>query len=180
MPVLAASFHAAPAAAEVPHATAIEACTGHNDLPATPVSAIDDGRGGSLVWLTDTEANLWLCSADAKGHVYAYSMIFDDLLAGAGASLVEPIYLDEEGKPVSPPQDPLVVAEQACQAYLEDGNGKVVGRGADGLNADWLPGYFVFIETDAGETYLCDATPNAQVWAFARIGEPMSLGNPVG
>jgi hypothetical protein len=144
------------------------------------VTAIDDGRGGSLVWLTDSDANLWLCSADANGNVYAYSMIFDDLLAGAGASLVEPIYLDEEGKPVSPRQDLLAVAEQACQAYLEDGTGTVVARGHDGLNADWLSGYFVFIETDAGETYLCDATPNAQVWAFARLGEPLNLGNPVG
>jgi hypothetical protein len=56
----------------------------------------------------------------------------------------------------------------------------VVGKGADSLNADWLPGYFVFIETDAGETYLCDATPDAQVWAFAKIGAPLDLGNPVG
>jgi hypothetical protein len=94
---LAASLAAAPAAAEASHATAIDACSGHKGVPATPVTAIDDGRGGSLVWLTNSDANLWLCSADASGNVYAYSMIFDDLLAGAGASLVEPIYLDEEG-----------------------------------------------------------------------------------
>jgi hypothetical protein len=30
-----------------------------------PVTAIDDGLGGSLVWLTDSDANLWPCSADA-------------------------------------------------------------------------------------------------------------------
>jgi hypothetical protein len=112
--------------------------------------------------------------------VYAYSMIFDDLLKGAGADLVEPIYIDGDGEPVLPAQDPLAVAELACQTYLDGETGKVVGRGADGLNADWLPGYFVFIETDAGETFLCDATPNAQVWAFARIGKPLGLGEPVG
>jgi hypothetical protein len=147
-------------------------------VPATPVTAIDDGRGGSLVWLTDAEANLWLCSADTGGHVYAYSLIFDDLLKGAGARLVEPVYLDGEGNPVAPAPDPLAVAERACQAYLDGGT--VVGRGKDGLNADWLPGYFVFIETAAGETFLCDATPNAQVWVFARIGGPLRPINPVG
>jgi hypothetical protein len=42
----------------------------------------------------------------------------------------------------------------------------VVARGHDGVNADWLTGYFVLIETDAGEAYLCDATPNAQVWGL--------------
>jgi hypothetical protein len=90
---------ASPAVAEAPHAAAVDACSGHKGATATPVTAIDNGRGDSLVWLTDSDANLWLCSADASGNVYAYSMIFDDLLAGAGASLVEPIYLDEEGKP---------------------------------------------------------------------------------
>jgi hypothetical protein len=48
-----------------------------------------------------------------------------------------------------------------------------------GRNANWLPGYYVFLETEAGETFLCDATANAQVWAFARIGEPLDLANPV-
>jgi hypothetical protein len=27
---------------------------------------------------------------------------------------------------------------------------------------------------------LCDATADAQVWTFAEIGDPLSLGNPVG
>jgi len=173
------------AVAETPHASAADACAVVRDgEPATPIAAIDDGRGGSLVWLTDADANLWLCSADASGRVFAYSMIFNDLLGGAGASLAQPIYIGSDGKPIPPAQDPLAVAERACQAYLqgEPGRlaGKVVGKGGDGLNANWLPGYFVFIETDAGETFLCDATANAQVWAFAKIGEPLSLGNPVG
>ena len=40
--------------------------------------AIDDGRGGSLVWLTD-----------AEGHIFAYSERTGDLLEGAGANLVD-------------------------------------------------------------------------------------------
>jgi hypothetical protein len=187
---LAAGFAAPVSAAASPHEAAVQACTVQGDgAPARPVTAIADGRGGSLVWLTDEDTNLFLCSADADGRVYAYSMIFDDLLQGAGASFVEPLYIDGAGKPVAGAADPLAVAERACQAYLAGEAGTAVGtissKGADGLNDDWLPGYFVFIETEAGETFLCDATSNAQVWAFHRIGKPLSyplltFGNPVG
>jgi hypothetical protein len=37
----------------------------------------------------------------------------------------------------------------------------------------------VFIDTGDG-LVLCDATGDAQVWSFAEIGDPLSLGNPVG
>jgi hypothetical protein len=182
---LVAGFAAPVVAAASPHEAAVRACAVQGEgAPARPVTAIADGRGGSLVWLTDADTNLFLCSADGDGHVYAYSMIFDDLLQGAGASFVEPLYIDGAGTPVAGESDPFAVAEWACQAYLAGEAGKVVGKisskGADGLNDDWLPGYFVFIETEAGETFLCDATPNAQVWAFSKIGKPLSLGNPVG
>jgi hypothetical protein len=66
---------AASGAADVPHAPAIKACSiasAHG--PAAVVTAIDDGRGASLVWLTDANANLWLCNADTDGHIYDYSM----------------------------------------------------------------------------------------------------------
>ena len=46
------------------------------------------------------------------------------------------------------------------------------------LTGDWIPGYFVFIETGAG-TYLCDATADAQVWGFAEIGDPLTFGHSV-
>ena len=191
---LAVGFAAPALAAASPHEAAVKACAVHGESgPARPVTAIADGRGGSLVWLTDADTNLFLCSADADGHVYAYSMIFDDLLQGAGATFAEPLYIDSAGKPVAGASDPLAVAEQACQAYLAGEAGKVVrkvsgtvvGKGADGLDDAWLPGYFVFIETEAGETFLCDATSNAQVWAFHRIGRPLvhpllSFGDPVG
>jgi hypothetical protein len=53
----------------------------------------------------------------------------------------------------------------------------VVGSGKDGLTGDWIPGYFVFIETGAG-TYR-DATADAQAWAFAEIGDPLTFGHSV-
>ena len=78
-----------------------------------------------------------------------------DLLQGAGANLVgiEPMVNDEVRVPE---KNPLAIAENACQAYLSDGPGKVVGSGPDGLDGDLVPGYYVFIDTGKG---LCCATP---------------------
>jgi hypothetical protein len=177
---LAASLAMPASAGTDPHASAVKACTTANAYqPAVFAAAVDDGRGGSLVWLTDAEANLWLCNADEEGHVFAYSKMIGDLLEGAGAYLVDIDPVTSTGEIGVPKHNPLKVAERACQAYLSDGPGKVVGGGPDGLEGDWVPGYFVFIETGEG-LFLCDATGDAQVWAFAEIGDPLSFGNPVG
>jgi hypothetical protein len=72
------------------------------------------------------------------------------------------------------------VAQGACQAYLDDAAGAVLSSGPDGLEGGWIPGYFVFLGTEAGDTFLCNATANAQVWVFARIGAPLQNSAPVG
>ena len=177
--VLAAVLTVPAAAGTDPHASAVKACTTASaSQPAAFITAVDDGRGGSLVWLTDADANLWLCNADAEGHVFAYSKMTGDLLEGAGTSLVD-IDVTNEGEMELPEHNPLNVAERACQAYLSEGPGKVAGAGPDGLEGDWVPGYYFFIETSEG-LFLCDATGDAQVWAFAEIGDPLGFGNPVG
>jgi len=160
------------------HAAAVHACSTANAAqPVEFVAAVDDGRGGSLVWITDAAANLWLCNADAEGQIFAYNKMVGDLLEGAGANLVglEPA-VNESGVSV-PAKNPLGIAESACQAYLSEGPGKIVGSGPDGLDGDWVPGYFVYIDTGDG-LVLCDATADAQVWTFAAIGDP--LANQVG
>ncbi|MGK2923377.1 MAG: hypothetical protein ACSLE4_11450 [Methyloceanibacter sp.] len=162
------------------HGPAAAACRAAGDgEPGEIVTAVDDGRGGSLVWLTDADTNLWLCSADERGSVYAYGLIFEDLLRGAGAAFLPPVSVDRGGKPVLP-ADPLGIAQVACRAYLDDMASAVLNSGPDGLEGGWIPGYFVFLETKAGDTFLCNATPNAQVWVFARIGAPLRSSAPVG
>ena len=68
--VLALAFAAIGASSETDqHKTAVKACTTANGhQPASLVTAIDDGRGGSLVWLTDAEAILWFSSTDAAAR----------------------------------------------------------------------------------------------------------------
>jgi hypothetical protein len=182
--VLALSaFAAIRAGAEAdPHAIAVKACTTANGhQPASVVTAIDDGRGGSLVWLTDSEANLWFCSADAAGKIYAYVVMTGDLLQGAGSVLVpDESFSDDEYSVPQPDPNPLDIAELACKAYFRGNDpAKVTGRGRDGLGENFVAGYYVFFES-GGHTYLCDATADAQVWAFAEIGAPLSVTNPVG
>jgi hypothetical protein len=175
---LAASLSVPASAKDDPHASAIKACSSASaHQPAVAVTAIDDGRGGSLVWLTDAAANLWLCSVDSDGHIYAYPMITGDLLNDACANLVSIDKATDDGTVPTPEHNPLDVAERACQASLSEGPGKVVGSGQDGLAGDWVPGYFVFIEMGGGSVYLCDATADAQVWAFAEIGDPLTFGH---
>jgi hypothetical protein len=182
LPALLA-FAGAGAGAEVDAQTvAVKACTsasGHQ--PAKLVTAIDDGRGGSLVWLTDADANLWVCSADAAGKIYAFVMMSEDLLKGAGAWLVpDESFADDEYGVARPDPNPLDIAEAACQAFFPGGNpGKVIGRGLDGLADSFVPGYFVFFQSQE-HTYLCDATGDAQVWAFAEIGDPLTFDEVVG
>ncbi len=166
------------------HAVAIKACTGANaHQPAKVVTAIDDGRGGSLVWLTDNDANLWVCSADAEGKIYAYVLMSKDLLDGAGAFLVpEESFVDTEYGVPPPDPNPLDIAALACKAYFPGKDPTtVIGRGQDGLGGQFVPGYFVFMQS-GGHTYLCDATGDAQVWAFTEIGDPLSftVTDPVG
>jgi hypothetical protein len=177
------AFAAIGAGAEAdPHAIAIKACTTANGhQPVSLVTAIDDGRGGSLVWLTDSDANLWFCSADAAGKIYAYVVMTGDLLQGAGSVLVpDESFSDDEYSVPLPDPNPLDIAELACKAYFSGNDpAKVIARGLDGLGEKFVPGYYLFIES-GGHTYLCDATADAQVWAFAEISDPLSFTNPVG
>ena len=65
--VLGASLSLPASAGTDLHASAVHACTIANaSQPVDFVAEVGDGRGGSLVWLTDADANLWLCNADAR------------------------------------------------------------------------------------------------------------------
>jgi hypothetical protein len=178
---LATAFSVPAGAADDPHAEAVKACSafGH-DQTATLVTAIDDGRGGTLVWLSNDSYGLWLCSADSAGHVYAYSTIQDDMLQGAGANLLDGDQVASNGDVPLPSSNPIDIAARACQAYHSGEATNVIGSGQDGLGDDWIPGYYVFLQTGAGNVYLCDATADAQVWAFVEIGNPITSGNQVG
>ena len=155
------------------HAAAIEACSAVNPFqPVEALGAVDDGSGigFSLVWIGDAKDRLWLCDADAEGSVYSYSLMTADLLEGTGPELIGLTPASNGGSE----DDPQAVAEKVCAAYPEDG-GTVLSSRPDGLGTD--PGYAIFVENEAGDLYLCNATGDAMVWAFEPIGEPLSFEN---
>jgi hypothetical protein len=160
-----------PAKAVSDHTAAIKACSAVN--PAQPVSvlsAVDDGSGigFSLVWITDNNGHVWMCDADDQGKIYAYSALGKDLLSGSGPELIG-LQLASDGTYDGQSED---VAAKVCVAYLK-GDATVVHVSPDGL--DLAPGFIVFVKDGAGHTYLCNATGDAAVWAFAEIGEPLAL-----
>ena len=171
--LLLASANAAPA--QTDHEAAIKACSTVNpSQPVKVVNAVDDGSGigFSLVWLNDKDGNLWLCDADADGNVYVYSILTGDLLEGAGGELIG-LQLASDGTYEGEPQK---IAEKVCAAYLTDG-GRVLASTPDGFEAD--PGFVIFVQDNAGNFHLCNATGDAMIWAFEPIGEPLTFPEQV-
>jgi hypothetical protein len=157
------------------HEAAIKACSTVNpSQPVSVLSAVDDGSGigFSLVWLNDKDGNLWMCDADADGNVYVYSLLTGDLLEGAGGELIG-LQLTADGGIDGEPQQ---IAEKVCVAHTGEG-GKVLAIAPDGLEAD--PGFVIFVQNAAGETYLCNATGDAMIWAFEPVGDPLKLETQV-
>jgi hypothetical protein len=159
------------ATVEPSHEAAIKACSAVNPKqPVTVVSAVNDGSGigFSLVWLNDSDGNLWMCDADADGNVYSYTILTGDLLEGGGAELIG-LQPASNG---SFEEEPQTIAEKVCMAYLKDG-GKVLASSPDGLESD--PGFIVFVQDTAGAFHLCNATGDAMIWAFEPIGDPLKF-----
>jgi hypothetical protein len=167
-----ATAHAKPAPVSN-HEAAINACSSVNPLqPVEVVNAVEDGSGigFSLVWLNDKDGNLWMCDADSEGNVYSYSLVTNDLLDGDGltvAGITEAALTELE---------PQAIAEKVCVGWLADG-GEVVSSASDGYEQD--PGFLIFVESTAGDLYLCNATSDAMIWAFEPIGDPLSFGQQV-
>jgi hypothetical protein len=112
---------------ETGHDAAIKACSVVNpSQPVKVVNAVDDGSGigFSLVWLNDKDGNLWVCDADADGNVYSYSIVKQDLLAGAGAEMIGLQEASDGGYEGEPQQ----VAEKVCVAHLTGGKVLTISR----------------------------------------------------
>jgi hypothetical protein len=154
------------------HNTAINACTTANEYqPVNVVAAIDNGSGYTLVWLTDTDGDLWMCHADNHGSIYAYEVVDGDLLEGEGPEMIN-LEFASNGEPKGKPQQ---VAEKVCTAAASLQPAKVIASRPDGLSGDWTSGFSVFLQDDAGDYYLCNATGDASIWAWAPLGDPLEF-----
>ena len=155
------------------HAAAISACTTANDYqPVDVVTGLDNGAGYTLVWLTDTDGDLWMCHANNQGSIYAYEYVSDDLLEGEGPSMIDLRY-DTASNPVGDPQN---IAERVCNAAAPLQPARVIASRPDGLSEeDYVAGFSVFLQDDVGDTYLCNASSDASIWTWSQIGDPFEI-----
>lgn len=159
---------AATSGPDTAHAGSVAACMAANEYqPVELLTAVDDGRGNSLVWLEAIDGNWWMCNADG-GAIYAYEIVGYDLLDGQGPELIG--HTEASYEPGMPRPNPIRIAERVCLEVLEDPSAQVVSSREDGLGD-----YSVFVQAPNGELALCNASGDGAVFAFAPIGEPLDL-----
>ncbi|MEM7192859.1 MAG: hypothetical protein AAF405_08375 [Pseudomonadota bacterium] len=152
------------------HGNAINACAGFNEYqPVEVMEAIDNGAGYSLVWLSDADGELWMCHASNNGDIYAYEYVSYDLLEGTGFELLEVMNVSTERLK---DQD---IAEQVCVSAAAVEPAYAIASRPDGLPTDdFVAGYSVFLQDGAGDFYLCNASGDASIWAWAPLGKPIN------
>jgi hypothetical protein len=144
--------------------TAIAACIDLNGYkPATLVEAVEDGLGDWIVWVEDTDGDLWLCNANGEGSVYANVYLEGDLLKGEGADFVS--YEDDSGQHPGPAGR----AEELCSA---------VGALVDELEIvatvdDALGDYLVWLQNADGAYWMCNASSEAELYTFEPVQYPL-------
>jgi hypothetical protein len=144
---------------------AIQACTGFNEYgPVDVVSVVKDGMGDYLIWLEDVDEDLWACNANASGDVYANVIVYDDLLEGEGASMLQ---LVSGGATRHPERQ----AERLCLAVADDDAFEIVATAEDGLGD-----YVVWLTADDETFIMCNASADGRLYAFEEVGMPLNDG----
>lgn len=154
---------------------AVEACMGFNEYaPVTLVDAVEDGMGDTLVWLEDRDGDLWMCNADADGNVYFNVFMEGDLLEGDGLQLVG---WEQSDLPDTHRPDPQLAAEQLCTAVLEEFFEETsisITTVSDGFGD-----YLVWLSTDEGGLWACNASADNILFAFEEIDGPLNVADPL-
>jgi hypothetical protein len=162
--------YAAPAPQIREHGVAISVCSRFNDYqPAEAVRVVPDGRGNSLVWIDDADGDLWLCNADNHGNIYANNMMAGDMLRGHGLDRLLTLPAALAGDAAT--NEPQAVAERICRLAAPEQPARAFSTTPDGMDD-----YTVFVRDAAGADYLCNASGNAEIFTFVRIGVPLNQG----
>ena len=151
---------------------AISACLDVNEyLPAEAIEVVQDGLGDWLVWIEDRDTDLWMCNASEDGAVYANVMLEGDLLEGNGFDLIN--YSETGGRGLR--LGPAATAEFLCSAIgntIE--NMEIVETVDDGLGD-----YLVWLENDAEDLWVCNASADAKLYVFEPVDYPLNDFTPV-
>jgi hypothetical protein len=151
------------------HAAAARACSQINEYqPARFVSAVNDGRGNLVVWVRDTDGDLWMCNADRTGNVYANDIMAGDMLNEEGLDrlLTENVF-DDLG--AIERQEPKVIAESICRISAPEQPAQVISTAPDGMND-----YTVFVRDAGNDVFICNASGDAEIFSFVEIGRPLN------
>lgn len=152
---------------------AAAACMDFNQYaPVTVVEMVDDGLGDTLVWLEDRDGDLWMCNADADGNVYFNVFMEGDLLEGEGLELVG---WQEASFPGSDQADPGLAAERLCLAVLEEFLEET--STSTTTVSDGLGDYLVWLSTDEGSLWACNASADNVLYAFEEIVGPIDVAD---
>lgn len=136
--------------------------------PVQAEAAVEDGLGDWIVWVRDKDKDLWMCNASAEGNVYANILIRGDLLEGAGAQAIALLPVAH----TAPGNADAEKAERLCAA---------AGRKVDATRivatvGDGVGDYVVWLQGGDQSYWLCNASSDAELFAFEPIHSPLNAG----
>ena len=135
--------------------------------PVDVVSIAPDGMGDYIVWMTDTDGDVWACNASGQGDVYAYDLIIGDLLEGLGREMLIDVGIIQVGS--RPTMSDEEIAVRTCWAVSEDDNSAPIVAVEDGVGD-----YLVWIQETNGDLYMCNANGNGEIFIYTKVDYPIA------
>jgi hypothetical protein len=144
---------------------AAAACEAMNAFgPTRVVANIDDGLGDRIVWIKDRDGDVWMCSASARGAVFANTMMKGDLLKGSGDALLGIHTVADSA------HGGAAEAQALCTAvgsHLEQM--QVITTVEDGLGD-----YITWLKNADDQLWVCNASRTAKLYDFEAVDLPLN------
>lgn len=165
-----AAYAADEMAADNQHNVAIATCLDYSDYGTTLESVVEDGVGGTLVWMLDPQENLWMCNANKEGDINILYHVKNDLLQGYGIEMFMYYYDTNYNAAFENEVDDYYtshIAISVCEIVLNkffDSNLKFYLITDDGLGD-----YIVWMEDDLDRIWACNASESGEIFVFEEV-----------
>ena len=165
-----AAYAADEMAADNHHNVAIATCLNYSDYGTTLEAVVEDGVGGTLVWMLDPQEDLWMCNANEEGDIYIYNHVKNDLMLGYGYEMF--MYYSDLNYNVAFENEyydyyNFYIAISLCEILLNnffDSNLEFYLITDDGLGD-----YLVWMEDDLDRIWACNASESGEIFVFEEI-----------